>query len=32
MLATAENFGLGSITGISEQLIPEFEGLPCKMI
>ncbi|NLK68989.1 MAG: penicillin-binding protein 2 [Clostridiaceae bacterium] len=27
MLATAENFGLGSITGISEQLIPEFEGL-----
>lgn len=27
MLDMAEKFGLGTITGISEQLIPEFEGL-----
>lgn len=27
MLQTAKDFGLGSITGISEQLIPEYEGM-----
>ena len=27
MLETARDFGLGSITGISDQLIPEYEGM-----